>query len=209
MSHRHINLGFPHPPVCEGDHICLIYRNEEERRSMVSDYIRSGLEANEMVVTVSDTMTPDEFGAIIQEHGVNPRDYEQALMLLDAAPTYCPEGTFVSENTLAGFQAMYDGAIAAGFKGMRGTGEMTWALDKNKVSMETLMDFESDLNVLMTKTPVTCFCQYDVNRFDGATLFEVMAVHPKMIVGGQLMNNPMYINPTDRAANKCAHDKAA
>jgi hypothetical protein len=41
-------------------------------------------------------------------------------------------------------------------------------------------------------TPITVMCQYDLRLFDGAMMFEVMNVHPVMIVGGQIFHNPFY-----------------
>ena len=38
-------------------------------------------------------------------------------------------------------------------------------------------------------------CQYDARRFDGATLFDVLNVHPMMIIRGQVVRNPYYVEP--------------
>jgi hypothetical protein len=37
-------------------------------------------------------------------------------------------------------------------------------------------------------------CQYDLNKFDGGTLYDVLNVHPVVIVGGHLLRNPFYQN---------------
>jgi hypothetical protein len=38
-------------------------------------------------------------------------------------------------------------------------------------------------------------CQYDARRFDGATIFDVINVHPVMLVRGHLIRNPFYLPP--------------
>ncbi len=38
-------------------------------------------------------------------------------------------------------------------------------------------------------------CQYDARRFDGATLFDVLKVHPMMIIRGQVVRNPFTSSP--------------
>jgi hypothetical protein len=48
----------------------------------------------------------------------------------------------------------------------------------------------------VTRTyPYTACCQYDARRFDGETIMDVLSVHPVMIVRGQLVKNPYYIEP--------------
>lgn len=197
---RSISLGFNHLPICEGEHICLIYRDEQERRSIVSKFLQAGLAADEQVLSLVDSTAPEEFADILRTYGVEPSDHEGALSVLGALETYCPSGHFDSEALLESFKAGYAESRASGFAGWRGTGEMSWALRDGATTMKALIDYEVSLNELLVETPVTAFCQYDVRRFDGATLFDVMAVHPKMIVGGQLMNNPMYLEPAAFAA---------
>jgi hypothetical protein len=36
-----------------------------------------------------------------------------------------------------------------------------------------------------------------VNLFDGATILDILKVHPVMISRGQLVKNPFYVRPDD------------
>jgi hypothetical protein len=83
---------------------------------------------------------------------------------------------------------------AAGCAGARATGEMTWALHDIPGS-DRLIEYEGRINDLLKTYPLTAICQYDTRRFDGATIFEVLSVHPIMIVHGQIMRNPFYVPP--------------
>ncbi len=197
---RGISSGLDHFPFCQGEHVCLIFRNEEERRSIVCDYLSSGLNANAQMLSIVDTTSMEEFADIMREHGVDPREHEAALSIQEAFPTYCPDGTFAPQRLMASFRSADQESIEKGCSGWRGTGEMSWALTEGRASMDAMIDYECSLNVLLRDTPITAFCQYDVNRFDGATLLDVMTVHPRMIIGGQLMNNPMYLEPEAFAA---------
>jgi hypothetical protein len=60
---------------------------------------------------------------------------------------------------------------------------------------ERLLEYESRVSILLRDHPVTSVCQYDANLFDGATIMEVLKVHPKMIINGMVINNPFYILP--------------
>ncbi len=192
---REIVLGFDHPPICEGDHICLIYRTEEERREVVANFLRSGLEASEKVLCMVDTTSPDEFVEIMRGYGLDLAGCGEQLALDQADPVYCPDGRFSGDRMVALLKDVFREARALGYPGWRGTGEMTWALTEGRTSMAEVIDYECLLNRALEELPMTAFCQYDARRFDGATLLDVLTVHPMMIVGGQLMKNPMYLDP--------------
>lgn len=66
---------------------------------------------------------------------------------------------------------------------------------------EKLIEYESRLNLLVEQNPITLICQYDANRFDGATIYDVLNVHPMMIVRGQVVRNPYYVPPAEFLAS--------
>ena len=57
------------------------------------------------------------------------------------------------------------------------------------------MDSEAWVNEALVTHPITAICQYDARRFDGATIFDVLMVHPMMIVHGHVTKNPYYMQP--------------
>ena len=59
------------------------------------------------------------------------------------------------------------------------------------------MEYEALVNTVLDTHPVTPICQYDARRFDGATLLNVLKVHPMMIVQGQIVHNPYYMPPEE------------
>ncbi|MBF0539523.1 MAG: hypothetical protein HQL03_14855, partial [Nitrospirae bacterium] len=40
-------------------------------------------------------------------------------------------------------------------------------------------------------------CQYDAKMYSGATIFDVLSVHPFMVVKGQILRNPYYVPPDE------------
>ena len=68
---------------------------------------------------------------------------------------------------------------------------MTWAL-RDVAGSDQLIKYEAGINKEMKTRPYTVFCQYDANLFSGATLLEVLRVHPYMIAKGQVVSNPHY-----------------
>jgi hypothetical protein len=43
-------------------------------------------------------------------------------------------------------------------------------------------------------------CQYDLRRFDGAILMDVMRVHPFIMIRGSVMRNPFYLSAENALA---------
>ena len=83
-----------------------------------------------------------------------------------------------------------------GFSAARVIGEMIPEI-KHIPGGERLLEYESRISILLRDRPVTSICQYDANEFDGATIMDVLKVHPKMIVNGAVINNPFFIKPEE------------
>lgn len=195
-SRRKINLGFHPERVEEGQHICYIYTDEMERRRVMSKYLESGLLDGEKVLYLVDVMTPEEMLKCMEQLGIDIRSKGRDLVMKDAAPAYCPSGYFSRDEMLAAVRDFYTSALSQGFAGARGTGEMSWCLVEGRADPEALMDYEASLNDLIKEYPYTACCQYDARRFDGEIIMDVLSVHPVMIVRGQLVKNPFYVEPS-------------
>ena len=57
---RRVSLGFTPERFPMGTHICLIYEDEEERRTVISGFLATGLEEGERLAYFADEMTQDE-----------------------------------------------------------------------------------------------------------------------------------------------------
>lgn len=201
-SPRMISLGFDAEPYPAGTHMCMIFNDDAERRSVMAKFIQSGLDANEQVGYFVDTMSPEDLKKWMRELGVAlPDELEgRQYSLAEAAPTYCPDGTFQVERMIDTVGAAHFRSIREGYAGARITGEMTWS-KRGLAGSENLAEYECRINILVRTVPTTAVCQYDAQRFDGATLYDVLSVHPMMIVHGQVVRNPYYVVPEDFLAN--------
>lgn len=197
MTHkRTISLGFSDQPVCEGQHICYIYNDDDERLEVIAKYLKSGQHAREKLLYLVDAMTSDELITCLERLGV---DFENArpgdITLADAAPAYCPSGVFKTAEMLEIVKQFYLNSLDEGFAGSRGTGEMSWCLKEGRANHLDIMRYEAQLNYLLAEYPYTACCQYDARKFDGQTIMDVLSVHPMMIIRGQLVKNPYFVDP--------------
>ena len=190
-----VNMGFTHEKFHEGTHMCLIYNNEEERREIISNYLDGGIATGEKVTYFADEMSPDQVKEWLADMGVQPPDNEvsDSFNVVTADSTYLPDGKFDPEKMLRNLRDFYTSAVEQNFASCRVSGEMSWAL-QDKPGTERLMEYEAKVNDVLVEYPVTAICQYDANKFDGATLFECLKVHPYMIVKGQIVRNPYYMS---------------
>jgi hypothetical protein len=186
-----ISLGFTEETFPAGSHMCLIYSSETERRELIFKFLEAGLAAGEKVVYFADTVSPDEFPRIFRD-GEKPRGFE----VFPAEKAYYPDGKFSPGDMLATLRAAYRQAKNDKYPGIRASGEMTWAL-RGIPGSDRLMEYEALLNDLLVDFPITAVCQYDTNRFDGKSIFDVLQVHPMVIVHGQIVRNPFYLRPKD------------
>lgn len=175
--------------------MCYIYNDDRERREIMTAFIESAFVEGEQVYYAASGTDGDQSGPDMRRFDADmPPATQSAFQLSDAGALYCPDGRFEPERMLGCVRSLYRKSVADGFRGARGSGEMGWAL-QNPPGVERLVEYEALLNTLAPSHPVTLICQYDARRFDGASLFQIIAVHPAMIVRGQVLRNPYYIPP--------------
>lgn len=198
-----VDMGFTEETSPAGTHMCLIYSDDAERRSLMAKYLGAGFARGEKVCYYfTDSATPGDVRGWLAEKGVEIPDdrWRSQFTVLPAEGVYCPEGTFVPETMLDAVRAYYEQAMEEGYPGARGSGEMAWAL-RGIPGSDRLMEYEARLNNMLVTHPITAICQYDANRFDGATLLDVLRVHPMMVVHGQIVKNPYYVKPEEFLRN--------
>jgi len=191
---RLVSLGFTPEPIPAGTHIGYLFQDENERRRLMSAFVGSGIEARDAVEFLADVDAPELITAQYKARWLPPNGEQDndLCTFASAAKTHCPEGAFVPERMLAHLGRQYACAIAAGHAGARMTGEMTWAL-RGMPGAERLIEYEAGVNGALDAQPVTAICQYDVRRFDGSTIFDVLGVHPMMVVRGQVVPNAWFL----------------
>lgn len=188
-------LGFSEDVLPVGTHMCLIYNDDEERRVSVGRFLEAGLQEGEKVAYFADIMSPAEVRTWLSEMDIALPEDEQ-LAITNAEETYCPEGEFKPRNMLDTLRAFHGACHDAGYPAGRVSGEMSWAL-RGIPGSDRLMEYEALVNDVLVTHPITAICQYDVRRFDGAMIFDVLKVHPMMVVHGRVVKNPYYMKPQD------------
>jgi hypothetical protein len=93
-------------------------------------------------------------------------------------------------------------ALADGFPAARVIGEMM--ADVLRVAgLARLLEYEARVSLLLREHPITAVCQYDATAFDGATIMQILKVHPLMVIRNAVVHNPFYVPPEDFLARHC------
>ncbi len=191
----------PVPTVSDiglGDHATFIYQNESEHRAVMTRFLRYGLERGEEVLYVADAHPPEVVLNYLRGDRVDVDAYisRGQLRVLSPRETYLRDGAFEPEKMIGLINYEVEQALVHGYAGLRGTGEMTWALEGLPGS-ERLLQYEVMINELAESGRCVFVCQYDRNRFEPEFLLDILHTHPTVIVGTEVCENFYYIEPVD------------
>jgi PAS domain S-box-containing protein len=181
-----------------GDHICCIYRSEDEHRSVITPFVRLGLERNHKVIYIVDIHTAETVKEYFQEEEIDTEQLLEKgqLILLTRHETYTSGGSFDPDAMISLLRDETRKALEEGYDALRVTGEMTWALT-GLPGTERLIEYENKLNQFMPRHCCLAICQYDKRRFSPEVLLDVLRTHPYAIIGTEVYENFYYMPPEE------------
>jgi hypothetical protein len=199
-----VSLGFTDQTFPAGVHICQIYSSNEERLDSLLKFLYSGLSGGERTACLAENLSTGEIENHISRQGMTLDEHLEsgALTLANPNDVYFRNDVFDPDYMLDLLRTMYENATAKGFRHTRIIGEMLPRVTSISGGSR-LMEYESRVSMLLREFPVTAVCQYDANRFDGATIMRVLKVHPLMVIRGAVINNPYFVPPEEVLASCC------
>lgn len=180
-----------------GDHACTLFTSREEQINTAVDFIRGGLARGERCLYVCCEQTPEEFREELRRGGVDVDTEEArgALELITKAEGHLKGGGFDAARMIEMLGAALSDALATGFTGLRGAGDMTWLLDDAPGSHE-LLAYEALLNYFCANRPVVLLCQYSRAKLAPKILDSCLSTHPHIRIDATaLVRNPFYESP--------------
>lgn len=197
-----IALGIPGVQLAPGDHVCAFYPSRAERDEILIPYLREGLEAGDKCIAVVDSSGPESvLAAIGAEVDLGPFLGRHQLDVQRSEETYLRGGRFATDSMLDFWDRSIGAAIAGDFDFARAVGEMTWAL-RQLPGVEELVGYEARLNRFLPRYPQVILCLYALGSFSGEVLVDVLKTHPKVLIGGMVIDNPYYLDPEEFLATR-------
>jgi hypothetical protein len=196
-----VAFGLPGIDLERGDHICAFHFGEAERDEIVLPYLRAGLVAGDKCVCIVDQTTPSEIVAGMVERertlDLDTCVRSRQLEVLGVEDTYLRGGRFSTLEMLAFFRSMLETATTSeGYQFARIAGEASWVLGDSP-GAEEFIDYESELNDFVPEYPQAVLCLYDLKYFGGSMLVDLLRTHPKLLLGGLIVENPHYLTPDE------------
>ena len=181
--------------LAPGSHVCAFYRGDSDRDRLLNGYLGAGLTAGDKCICIVDSaITAARLRALPQSRTEPGPDGQLDIHLPET--TYLAGGEFTTGDMLTFWTENMIKAAVEGYSFYRLAGEMTWAL-RDAPGVEHLVGYESELNRVTASHPVIVLCLYDLDRFSGEVVVNIVKTHPQVLVQGILVENPYYVGPDE------------
>jgi hypothetical protein len=189
-----------------GDHVCAFYAGTAERDKLLLPYLRDGLRARNKCLCIVDSPPHQTMVANIAEGLDDPAEVDRSvasrqLELLRSIDSYTRGGSFSTLRMMDFFREAVEGALSGGYEMVRITGEPAW-LALGPPGVEEFIDYEVSLNDFAPQYPQVILCLYDLERFGGGMVVDIMRTHKKLVLGGLVLDNPHYLSPDEFRATR-------
>jgi hypothetical protein len=180
-----------------GLHLCGLYETDKERDEIIFGFLRQGYLDGDKQLYCPVERSPENF---YSEFSVFCPECQDQLHntdhfnLLAAKDLYYPSGEFDPWYMDSALNEYYIASQSKGKRNIRATAEMSWALEAIK-GIEYLFAYESRLNYFIPGKPWISICMYNIAKFSGALIMNVLRTHPFTISGGVITKNPFFENP--------------
>ena len=177
-------------------HVCAFVNDPGEVNAVLDPFIRQGIDGGDRLLYLVD---PDDIaapvnrlrhlgydaGALLEDHQAEVRTWKD---------TYLRGGTFDQGAMLELLDGMLLGAKTPR---IRMVCDMGWAASDHEGVTEELIEFEAKANFIHAHHEHIVICSYDVTKFDGAFIIDILRTHPMVLLGGILQENPFFIPPSE------------
>ncbi|MFQ3573516.1 MAG: MEDS domain-containing protein, partial [Thermodesulfovibrionales bacterium] len=181
------------------EHLCLIYKTEDEWKDTVIPYISAGLENGEKCIYIVDEHTAKDIRTYLEGFGVDVRAFEDSgqLSIRHQGDSYTIGNIFDPDRVIELLKIETQKSIQEGYKALRVTGEMSWTL-KDVIGSDRIFEYEKRVNSeLFAHYPCIGLCQYNMSIFPSDVIKGVILSHPFLIYGGRVCRNFYHFSPDE------------
>ena len=179
-------------------HICAFFNSKEEQYEILLPWLKEGINNNEEVLTILANDSHNDHCSRLSEAGIPVEEAQSKgqLKVVATEDTYLQGGNFAAERMFNIVAQALVASQAGPYKMFRGCGDMEWAL-KNLPGTDELIEYEARLNLLTPKHQCSILCSYDINKFSGSAIADILATHSHVIMNKKIHKNPHFIEPVE------------
>jgi C4-dicarboxylate-specific signal transduction histidine kinase len=160
-----------------GAHFCLFYETKQDLLDTLIPYCKSGLEREEYCFwIVAEPLTIEEARAALKNAVPDLDRYfaGSRLEIVSARYWYLQDGAFDGKRIAASWHEKLASLSAAGYPGMRITGDMTWL---KKKEWTHFCDYEDALNEVIGNQSLAVLCTYPLAACGAPQILDVVRTH--------------------------------
>jgi hypothetical protein len=186
-------------PVARSTHICAFFDSAAQESACVAPFFAEGLDQGEQVFAIRSAAECAPYvrrlAAAIQR-SFEPEITTGQLRLRATEETYLAAPGFEADRMYDMLVHVVRESEAAGYPRLRTCGDMGWALTGLR-DLSQLMEYEARVNLLTEEHECTFMCVYDLNKFGGRAIMDVLSTHPMVVMGDRVYENPYFVPPQD------------
>lgn len=193
-------------PICFADsqfgaqrHVCAFFHGSEEKYRVLLPFIKDGFECGDRAFHVVDPDRREEHLQRLESIGIDTARAESSGQLKvygwDEAHIG-PDGRFDQYRMISLIEEELKLGATQGFTVNRSVGHMGWAL-QDLPGVEDLVEYEARLNYVLPKYKDPVICVYDITKFHGDVIIDILRTHPMVIIGSTLQENPFFVPPDE------------
>jgi hypothetical protein len=180
----------------ESRHVCAFFNSDEEEYRVLLPFIKDGFECGDKAIHV---VNPDQHHDHLQRlaaAGIDTASSRESgqFELRTNTEAYLRNGRFDQDRMLEEFEQLAAGVVKEGFPRSRIVCHMDWAVEAG-AHVENLVEFESRVNDVWLRHEDAVICTYNLAKFGGDTVIDMIRTHPMVIIGGILQQNPFFVPP--------------
>jgi hypothetical protein len=197
-----VALGINGLSISPGSHICAFFRGVSERDQILVPFLREGMRTRNKCMCIIDDEVDGVRAALHADAAPASNARREQLEIRSSKETYLRRGSFSTQEMLS----FWDDSVGAalnedGFPFVRSAGETTWTLQELP-GLYDFMTYEAELNRFLPRYPQVILCLYDLDHFGGQVLVDILKTHPKVLMGGTVLENLHYLEPDEFLASR-------
>ena len=180
-------------------HICAFFHSPEEEYRVVLPFIKDGFECGHKAFHVVDPKLCDEHRKRLASAGIDVAAAEESgqFDLRNWNDVYLRDGRFDQDRMLALIQdEVLEGDKQQEFALTRMVAHVEWALEKQP-GVDDLVEYEARVNYIWPQHKDAVICVYDLTKFGGDIVMDILRTHPMVLIGGIIQENPFFVPPDE------------
>jgi DNA-binding CsgD family transcriptional regulator len=160
-----------------GKHFCLFYETKEDLLDAAVPYFKAGLESNEFCLwAVSEPLTEAEARAALRQavSGFDQESADRSIEIFPGREWYLNGDGVDPERIINGWDEKLRHALAAGYDGLRVSGNAFWLGSKY---WQDFYDYEEGIDGFAAGQPMMALCTYPLGASKPTDILDVARVH--------------------------------